>query len=403
MKSGLLEKFDVGILRKIETFSLARLILLTAVLLTTIFLRQEVLGYNTIIQLYSVLAVSFFLTLMHVSFWEDTLKVRYFIPSQLLYDLLLTSYLVYLTGINDSIFLFLYLLNIVFSSIIYQLNGALLVAFCSGLVYGLISYVNNDFTSSAATYNLAYDELLFLLTALLCGQLMDELKRQKFQLESQKADIDRLTDLNTQLLNNIPIGVLTVGALGGIENINKSAIDLLKLSAPPPQGTPYQDILPTIRGIPERWENIPAYKRIQFNFTHVFADQGVGKFSLQVVPFPGEIGHFILVFQDVAKTLQMENQRELESRLAATGQLAAGIAHEIRNPLASISGSIETLSTHLKPENKEDQKLIDISLREIQRLNKLITDFLEFAKPREEKTEEVNTREGTRSSGCTKK
>jgi two-component system sensor histidine kinase PilS (NtrC family) len=383
------EKFDVGVLRKIESFSFARLVLLTVVLLTTIFLRQDVLGYATIVQLYGVLSTSFLLTLMHVTFWEDTLKIKHFIPSQLLYDLLLTSYLVYLTGINDSIFLFLYLLNIVFSAIIYQLNGALIVALLSGGIYGLISYVNRDMSTGTAFYELAYDELLFLLTALLCGQLMDELKRQKTLLAAQQADINRLTDLNSRLLNNIPVGVLTVGENGGVENVNETAKALLRLERFPSRDTSYFNLIPSIKGVPERWENLPANRRIKYNFSHVFSDQTVGEFSLQVVPFPGEEKRCILVFQDVSKTLALEYQREMDSRLAATGQLAAGIAHEIRNPLASISGSIETLSSHLKPESEEDQKLISISLREIKRLNKLITDFLEFAKPKEEKIEAV--------------
>ena len=393
MPSMLIEKFDVSVLKKLENFSLARLILLTAVLFTTIFLRQEVLGRDTIVQLYSVLAVSFFLTLMHVTFWEDTLKVRYFIPSQLLYDLLLTSYFVYLTGINDSIFLFLYLLNIVFSSIIFQLNGALLVALASGIVYGLIYYVNNDFNSSSSIYNLAYDELLFLLTALLCGQLMDELKRQKNLLASQKADIDRLTDLNTQLLNSIPVGVVTVGHAGRVENINQTALTLLKLKEAPREGDHYQEILPSLVGIPEQWDNLPPSKKIRYTFSHQLPNKSSAKFSLQVVPFPDDKASFILVFQDISKNLQIEQQRELDSRLAATGQLAAGIAHEIRNPLASISGSIETLNSHLQLESEEDKKLIAISLREIKRLNKLITDFLEFAKPRDEKIQKINVRE----------
>ena len=92
---------------------------------------------------------------------------------------------------------------------------------------------------------------------------------------------------------------------------------------------------------------------------------------------------FILVLQDISELLDLESKLAFESNLSATGQLAAGIAHEIRNPLASISGSIEMLNAHLKPENEEDKKLIAIALRETKRLNQLITGFLEYAKPKE--------------------
>ena len=129
---------------KISIFYLARLILVSMVLLSTIFLKQDVLGEVAITQILTALSATFFISLMNVAFWDQTLKVRYFMPSQLLYDLLLTSYLVYLTGVNDSIFLFLYLLNILFASLVYQLNGALLVAIFSGITFGFIYYVNYD-------------------------------------------------------------------------------------------------------------------------------------------------------------------------------------------------------------------------------------------------------------------
>ncbi len=107
--------FDLNTQNKLVQFNLARLALMTVVLFTTIFLRQEVLGEAAILQIYGALSASFLFSLINVSLWEQTLKVRLYIPSQLLYDLLLTSYLVYLTGVNDSIFLVLYLLNIVFA------------------------------------------------------------------------------------------------------------------------------------------------------------------------------------------------------------------------------------------------------------------------------------------------
>ncbi|NUM88473.1 MAG: PAS domain-containing protein [Bdellovibrionales bacterium] len=377
------ERIDFDVLKKIESFSLARVMLLTAVLLTTVFLRQEVLGAAVIVQIYTALAASFFLTLLHISFWDDTLRVRYFIPSQLLYDLLLTSYLVYLTGINDSIFLFLYLLNIVFASMIYQLHGALLVAALSGTIYGLLYYVNS---TSDGLYQLAYDELLFLLTALLCGQLMDELKRQRILLTTQQKSIDRLTDFNTRLLNNLPVGVVVVGEAGKVEAVNRTSTALLGLEKKDPVGSPYEEILPELAGIPQAWERLPVQRRLRFQFVK---ENGTHprRFSLQVVKLqetgPGAAS-FILVFQDVTKIRDLEQQLEVESRLAATGQLAAGIAHEIRNPLASISGSIETLNQHLQTDSEEDRRLMAIALREIKRLNKLITEFLEFARPKSE-------------------
>jgi two-component system sensor histidine kinase PilS (NtrC family) len=367
---------------KISIFYLARLILVSMVLLSTIFLKQEVLGELAITQILTALSATFFISLVNVAFWDQTLRVRYFLPSQLLYDLLLTSYLVYLTGVNDSIFLFLYLLNILFASVVYQLNGALLVAVFSGVTFGFIYYVNNDMDNLSSWYNLAWNELLFLLTSLLSGQFMDELKRQKFLLESQRENIERLEILNDKLLNSIPLGILLVDEEEYIQKVNQTALEILGLRRAPEMRLKFYELLPELKGIFMVWYELSDAQRLRFLFRP--NDRSDAHISLQVVKISFSEGknHHIMMIQDVSKMLELEQKLEYETRLAATGELAAGIAHEIRNPLASISGSIELLGAHLRLENTQDKKLLEIALRETKRLNHLITDFLEFAKPK---------------------
>jgi two-component system sensor histidine kinase PilS (NtrC family) len=387
-------QLDLNTQSKLAMFTLARQCLMTVVLLTTIFLRQEVLGENAVLRIYGALAASFAFSLVSVANWDQTLRVRLYIPSQLLYDLLLTSYLVYLTGINDSIFLFLYLLNIVFASVVYQLQGALLVAGLSGLTYAFIYYANVDPDASNTLYNLAYNELLFLLTALLCGQLMDELKRQKAMLETQRQSIERLELLNDRLLNSIPAGIVTVDHNDYVLNVNATALSLLGLDHAPSVRLKYYELLPALKGIIAAWQEMTEIQRLRYTFRH--SGKNSPDLSFNLVPFKSLEGDstnkasHILVFEDVSMLLELEKKLDFESRLAATGELAAGIAHEIRNPLASISGSIEMLSHKLKLEDAEDKKLFRIAQREIQRLNHLITDFLEFAKPRDEDAGDFN-------------
>jgi len=92
-------------------------------------------------------------------------------------------------------------------------------------------------------------------------------------------------------------------------------------------------------------------------------------------------GGRVLLFQDVTKIIHLEEKLKQHEKLAAVGQLAAGIAHEIRNPLASMSASIEMLKTAQEWTDPENKKLMEITLKEIDRLNGLITEFLDFVKP----------------------
>lgn len=379
---------DLNIQNKLAQFNLARLGLMTVVLFTTIFLRQEVLGVSAVFQIYSALCASFLFSVLNVALWEQTVKVRLYFPSQLLYDLLLTSYLVYLTGVNDSIFLVLYLLNIVFASVVYQLHGALVVAALSGVVYAFIYFANVDADSTSAIYNLAYSELLFLLAALLSGQFMDELKRQKSILETQRQNIAHLQLLNDRLLNSIPVGLVTVDGQEYVHSINQTALSMLGMNHMPGMRLKYYELLPELRGILQAWENMTETQRLRFLFQH--GESSSSRFSLSLVKLQSEnwegipdMQH-ILVFEDVSQMIDLEKKLELESRLSATGELAAGIAHEIRNPLASISGSIEMLYENKKIEDEQERRLFHIALREIHRLNSLITDFLEFAKPKDD-------------------
>jgi two-component system, NtrC family, sensor histidine kinase PilS len=383
--------YDVGTISKIENFSFFRLATLGIILLVTIFLKEDVLGTMTIIQIYGAIGLTFGFAAIFNIYWDKTIQIEYFIPSQLLYDLLLASYLIFVTGINESIFLFSYLLNIVLASFIYQLNGALVVATLSGLVYAIIFYINKDTNNNNQLYTLAYNELLFLLTALLCGQLLDELKKQNNLLISKEADINKLKILNDRLLNSIPVGILLIDSNENITHINKQAMELLensKLSGS--ISKKISELLPSLEGILAIWDAMPEAKRLRYKFKHKISADKIKLFSLQVTPLPADPAESntnaqkIIIFQDVSKITELEHRLEAETRLASVGQLAAGIAHEIRNPLASISGSIETLHSNLKTPSSEDKKLINIALREIKRLNMLITEFLQFAKPKVE-------------------
>ncbi len=382
-------------------FSIVRLLVLSLILCTTIFLRQEVLGSETAVKIYALLALSFFISLVTVVHWQDVQRVKFFVPCQILYDILLTSYLIFLTGIDESIFLFLYAVNIIIAAITYQLYGSLIVSGISGVVYAAIYYVNKDTSTQSQFYTLFYNELFFLLTALLSGQFMDAIKKQKFLIDEQNREVSRLRILTNRLINNIPVGVLQIDKNDDVIAVNSTCLELLNLDKLPSTETKYYHLVKELEGARGDWFKLSHEERLTKKFEIIDASGELRLLSLQIVPMPdndsrkssvngdNQRTELILVIQDISKISRLEERLSLESKLAAVGQLAAGIAHEIRTPLAAISGSIETLVKNIETKNPDDQKLIEISLKEIYRLDTLIKDFLNFVKPTKDKIENI--------------
>ena len=122
-------------------------------------------------------------------------------------------------------------------------------------------------------------------------------------------------------------------------------------------------------------------RRLEFTFKRADRRQpiqiGLGASHLQT---PGGSAGVLVTFQDVTDVKRLEHESRIQSRLAAVGEMAAGIAHEIRNPLASMSGSIQILRQEL-PLSSEQEQLMDIVLRESERLNTTIRSFLAYARP----------------------
>jgi two-component system sensor histidine kinase PilS (NtrC family) len=136
----------------------------------------------------------------------------------------------------------------------------------------------------------------------------------------------------------------------------------------------------------------PAMPRVDYGFTR--ADNRQIEMGLSTAPLRtprGETG-FLLTFQDVTEVRKRDREARVQQRLAAVGEMAAGIAHEIRNPLASMSGSIQILRQEL-PLTPEQSQLMDIVLRESERLNETIRSFLAYARPQRTGTARIDVRQ----------
>ncbi len=316
---------------------------------------------------------------------------------QFLCDVAVTTALVYLTGGTDSLFTFLYGLTIINASIVLYRRGALLTAAAAAISFGLVvdlSYYGflkpfapdlvggGDVTSREALYRVGVSTLGFFMTGVLASYLANVLRAQGIDLREQKA-------LTKNIVDNLSSGLLTVDRGLTITSFNRGAEELTGRRLADVYGTELVALFP---GVAQRivGPEAPEPRRHEERFIAADGTSRVLGFSYSTLRNDDaeEIGT-ILIFQDLTELREMELRLKREERLAAVGRLAAGIAHEIRNPLASISGSIETLRGGLDL-GPEDARLMGIILRETSRLDGLISDFLNYVKPVRQKMRRVD-------------
>ena len=230
------------------------------------------------------------------------------------------------------------------------------------------------------------DVSIFFLVGSVSGYLAQRMKSRSKQLATAESELIQLKIDTDSILENMSSGVLVVDAKGKILTLNPAAGDILGFTR---DELLFKRLDESIAGImPELAAELEyalsSEENKQRHEIVIKNNQGekipLG-FSISLLRDDGRKRGVIAVFQDLTEVREMQERVRKADRLAAIGELSAGIAHEIRNPLASISGSIEMLQNELKLD-KEHKRLMQLIMRESDRLNCIITDFLEFARMR---------------------
>ncbi len=311
--------------------------------------------------------------------------------AQVGWDLLSTTFLVYLSGAAGSPFTVLYGIPILAAAMTLgpaasrtiaglALLGYLAVAYA--VTSGLIPHPPDqrphayDPTRSELGYALLSNGVGLGLVALLAGSLADRLSQTGGRLAEAEAEAAALARLNEDIVRSMNAGLLTTDASGRVRTVNPAGAAMLGASPETLAGTDVKRLIPGATG-EGRGESIarrPDGEEFPVGFTRT--------------PLRGGDG-FLLVFQDLTEIRALREQAERAERLAALGRLAAALAHEIRNPLGSISGSVQMFS-ELPQLGPEDQHLIQIVLKEVDRLNELVTTMLDLSRPSRPRPTEVD-------------
>jgi two-component system, NtrC family, sensor histidine kinase PilS len=301
-------------------------------------------------------------------------------------DAILICAMVAAFGQASNILLIFFLLNIALTGLYFGLTGAVSIALFSGLTLNFILAGDSDFsalTASTLTGTLFTHHISFLAVAVFSGYLRYEVERVSAELEIKDQDIKTLKDLNTLIIENVGSGLLALDRTLMITQANRASakifsdIGLVNKSL--------HQVLPVLDEKIRREEVRVidgAVDRFEISHTSFSGD----KMILEIIVSPlirRPYGHqgFVVLIQNLTEVKNLEYSLRQQEKMAAIGAMAAGIAHEIRNPLASISGSVQLLAGSLPQESAEDKKLLGIMIKEIDRLNRLISEFLDFVRP----------------------
>ncbi|HVH08057.1 MAG TPA: ATP-binding protein, partial [Myxococcota bacterium] len=223
-----------------------------------------------------------------------------------------------------------------------------------------------------------------LLVALLATALTRELRIAGERLAESASSLRELRDLHERIVESLTSGLLTTDLDGRVTSFNPEAERISGRAARDVIGLDVEEVLPDARPIVMRARAGGARPRARVSFRDgAGQERRLGLSGGVLRSAEGERAGWVVIFQDVTEVVRMEVDLRRSERLAATGQLAANMAHEIRNPLAAISGSLEMLRDNdRRPRGAEERRqLMDIALREVERLDHLIADFLDFARP----------------------
>ena len=282
--------------------------------------------------------------------------------SQLLFDTVLVTTLVWLSDGPKSPFFVLYFMNIVAAAWLLPRWGAVAVACIDALVfasttgaglYGLTEW--EIVTSGALLYaEMAMRLLSLLLVGMLSGHLSENLQRTRSALAGTVRAAERLEAEHHVVLNQLGTGILVVDEDDHIQALNPAGLVILG----PVLERAVSDVLDPQGQV---WEQDYAINEVVKVL--VCRRQRL------------EDGGYVVVVEDLTDWRRMEERVEREERLAAVGRLAAGLAHEIRNPLASLSGAVQMM------QDESEDELHGIVLREVENINEMVQDFLDIARP----------------------
>jgi two-component system, NtrC family, sensor histidine kinase PilS len=394
---------DSGVRRNVAWLIAIRAVISTLLLGSASFMQFTAPGSFPVDPLFFLIGLTYALTISYALALRFVDRHRWLVDLQLAGDALIVSAFIYFTGGITSYFTLLYVLPVIAASMVQFRRSALLVATLSTILYGglvLAQYLAASGwllsdpwlaapsltlpPASVARYTVTLNVFGFFAVALLGGSLANSLRSADAQLELASSEIADLQALNQHVIDSLPSGLATTDTAQRILTFNRAAESITGLPFSDAAGRRIDEVLQLPEAVMESIQSdlrVKGARRHEFRYRTLDGrgDLEIGLTATYLETPRGRTG-LLFTFQNVTNIKKLERDSAIQQRLAAVGEMAAGIAHEIRNPLASMSGSIQILRQEL-PLTSEQEQLMDIVLRESERLNTTIRSFLDYARP----------------------
>lgn len=313
---------------------------------------------------------------------------------QIAVDVLLVTWLVWHSGVITSPYIALYIVIIAISSLFLGPRDAVVTSVgcataftaCALILLQNRPMVSTDEALAQTVQSVGLFDVAFLVVGLLSARLAERQSRSDVRLHEATQSLANLRALHERIVESIRSGLVTTDLKGHIFSFNAAAEEITGYRARDLKGQnaslllgPLDDrIAATVEAI-ETGEPSPRFE------TDCMTAEGLRlRLGFSMSPLSSEAGDItgmVIAFQDLTQIRALEETSRRQDRLAAIGRMAASIAHEIRNPLAAMRGSIQMLRSEMNSDPSQ-MELMEIILRESDRLNRIITDFLNYARPR---------------------
>ena len=371
-----------------------RLIAVSALLVGALLVQSVTEEILPIAPLVRVAGLTYLFSLAWIVLWILKVSPRLHGALQLCGDLLILATLVYLTGGPSSPFAFLCLIPVALGALMFGLRGALTVAGAAFVAYGAMAeavafgalkparfgVLVSPLGPSALLFQILVTGAGFAIVAMLTSYLAHSLKDTEARLQGERAASARLFAISADVLRSVDSGVVAADMEGRIVLANPAARRILGCPTGL-EGRHLSELVP-LEGIewPTVQGRLPGGIPLRLEGTVAGDGTPLGSTVTSLTDTDGTLVGFVLHFRDLTQAREAARRERLRERMEAVGEMAAGIAHEIRNPLASISGSAQVLGK-VPGLGPKERRLSEIIVEESRRLSGIIDSFLGYARP----------------------